>query len=194
MTDTTLEGSDAAPAVALEQAYDKMYGPVREPAHLQEWEQGVAPVSKVKLDPEIGRKLLEYRNLASCELFHSASQCFLFLWAMDEHADVWIAFEEIIPSSGDAVLSGYPRRRGFPSHPAEEKKLGHPTLVDGRGARVAGELYLDKEEGVDCLTWLVNVGSGRYCREFPPGPEQCKAVLNFFRVLIDESVQWDELE
>ncbi|WP_370301650.1 hypothetical protein [Pseudooceanicola sp.] len=89
------------------------------------------------------------------------------------------------------VVAGYPRRRNFPVHPAEEKKLGHPTLLAGNMARVAGELFLDEDENE--LFWFMNVSSGRYCRFDPPTAAQVRKALGLFQELIDEEVRLDDI-
>lgn len=172
---------------------DEKYGILRTPASIQKWEQGIAPVSKVLLDRNLGENLKAYQALSTCPLFGAASRCFLFIWAMDDECNIWIAFEEVLPPPG-VVISGHPRRRGYPSHPAEEKKLGHPTLINCRKARAAGELYLDEGDNDEPeLVWRVNVGSGRYCRKIPPTVAQCEAIHQRFRMIVGESVFWDEL-
>jgi hypothetical protein len=103
-----------------------------------------------------------------------------------------IAFEELaeLPDGTDAV--GHPRRRGFPVHPAAEKKLGHPTLVNGAAARIAGELFLDGKG--TSLEWHVSLYSGRYCRDIQPTDAQAEAVLSLFQSMIDANVILDRPE
>lgn len=173
--------------------HDERYGPLRAPTHVQEWERNIEPVSKVLLSETIGRRLRDYQELSQCELFGAVSRCFMLLWVMDKNCDIWLAFEEIIAPPGAHNLTGHPRRRGYPTHPAEEKKLGHPTLISCGEARAAGELYLDQEDDSTELFWHVNVGSGRYCLDSPPTQEQCEAIHERFRVIVGESILWDEL-
>lgn len=176
-----------------DQSADNKYGILRVPESIQDWETNTVPASKVLLDESIGKSLMAYQSLSTCQLFEAASRCFLFIWAMDDKCQIWIAFEEVIPPSG-VIIAGHPRRRGYPSHPSEEKKLGHPTLIDGQKARAAGELYLDEgDNDPKELVWRVNVGSGRYCRKNPPTAVQCNAIHQRFRMIIGESVFWDEL-
>jgi hypothetical protein len=144
---------------------------------------------------EIGADLKGYRDLAQTDLFWNVSQCFAFIWAMDSVGDVHIAYEEIlVDMDGVADLSklkeGYPRRRGFPVHPAMEKKLGHPTLIGGGPARVAGELFLDVRD--QKLHWFVNCGSGRYCADRKPSKRQSDNVHELFMEFIDNEVLYDD--
>lgn len=173
---------------------DAAYGALRGPSSIQPWENGNVPASKVALSIEIGKQLQSYRDLSGSDLFGSAAICFQFIWAMDANCQIYVAFEELWSqpaSSGEENRTGHPRRRGFPAHPAEEKKLGHPTLLEGGPARAAGELFLD-EDGSK-LQWYVNVASGRYCRLIPPTQEQCGALHRLFTEMIDSDILWDGL-
>lgn len=175
---------------------DIKFGELRFPSNLREWEDGASPVSKSLLDKDLGQKLRGYRDICQADLFRSAAQCFSFIWVMDEKCDVLVAYEEIVTGmpvvTGTGLLkNGHPRRRGFPSHPADEKKLGHPTLVDGGKARVAGELFLDVADGL--LQWYVSCGSGRYCRVAPPDLDQQGQVHALFMHLIDDQVRFDRI-
>jgi len=70
---------------------------------------------------------------------------------------VIFALEETIVEGG---TSRRPRMRGIPLN-GNVKPLGHPLLVGGSSARIAGELYLDLKDGSD-LVWVLNNRSGRY--------------------------------
>lgn len=166
------------------------FGSLREPTAIHPWENELTPKSKILLDSNVAHYLISYKKLSEIDLFYNAIQRFQFIWAMDEYYDIWIAYEEIVDV--DSTLSGHPRRRGCPSHPADEKKLGHPTLVNCGMARIAGELYLDEEESGD-LVWMLNASSGRYCRKTPPSTLQCEAIQNRFHMIIGESVKWDDI-
>jgi hypothetical protein len=50
--------------------------------------------------------------------------------------------------------------RGIPLNP-NVKPLGHPLLVGGGPARIAGEIYVDYDDDGQ-LTWVLNNKSGRY--------------------------------
>ena len=173
-------------ALVDEQSDEERFGPLRDPqGKPREWETGVKPKSLTILTKEMGEKLRSYRELAQSSLFWNVAQCSSFLWAMSDGGDVMIAYEEIVVDLDIAdhpeLKEGYPRRRGYPTHPATEKKLGHPTLVGGGKARIAGELFLDVKD--EKLHWFVNCNSGRYCREISVRPTQanCAAVEALFR-------------
>ncbi|GLS88211.1 hypothetical protein GCM10010873_31850 [Cypionkella aquatica] len=170
-----------------------MFGMPRAPSNVQPWEQETVPVSKVLLDAVSGKALKDYRQISATELFRASATCFLFIWAMDVEGKVFLAFEEVLPpddASDPTLRYGHPRRRGFPTHPAKEKKLGHPTLLNSGHARMAGELLLDEHE--NNLLWYLNAESGRYCRSLPPSRSQCEAVRDLFEKMIKDTVIWDE--
>ncbi|MBZ9870164.1 hypothetical protein LB542_04710 [Mesorhizobium sp. BR1-1-9] len=169
------------------------FGVARAPSLIRDWETEAKPKSLVKMTREVGAHLRSYRDLAQNDLFWNVSQCSSFIWAMGENGEVFVAFEEIVVEpDGDALglKEGYPRRRGYPTHPADEKKLGHPTLIGNGHARIAGELFLDVAE--EKLHWFVNCGSGRYCRDVRPNGDQSKAIHEFFMELIDDAVRFDD--
>jgi len=189
---TTSMGANQNAVQASSARLDERYGVCREPSEIRPWEEGVKPRSLVMLTKEVGTSLRTYRDLAQGELFWNMSQCSTFIWAMDELGQVFLAFEEVIPDGDidiDGLKEGHPRRRGFPAHPAQEKKLGHPTLLGGGQARVAGELLLDVAE--EKLHWFVNCASGRYCRLMPPTHDQCRAIHELFMECIDDGVRFD---
>lgn len=174
---------------------DERYGACRVSKEVRDWEIDVKPKSLVRLTEDVGAKLRSYRILAQDGLFWNVSQCSSLIWAMNGIGEVFLAFEELVfdlgVGSGASKLKyGYPRRRGFPSHPADEKKLGHPTLVGEGSARIAGELFLDVE--AEKLHWFVNCGSGRYCRDIQPSAEQGRAIHQLFIEFIDDEVRFDD--
>lgn len=80
------------------------------------------------------------------------------IWAVTRDGDMVFALEETIVEGG---TSRGPRMRGIPLN-GNVKPLGHPLLVNGAGARIAGELYLDHTNGEGDLIWVLNNRSGRY--------------------------------
>lgn len=176
-----------APRVPL----DEEFGALRVPHRVEPWEEGRVPKSRELLTPEVGKKLRDLRLAAATPLLRYSVKTVTYIWAMDERGDVFIAVEELAEMPDGSRIEGYPRRKNFPVHPAEEKKLGHPTLVGGGRARLAGELFLDELAGE--LLWFVNVSSGRYCRFSPPTLEQAKRILKKFQLLIEADVRLDDI-
>jgi hypothetical protein len=80
------------------------------------------------------------------------------IWIVAETGDVIFALEETIEINGTSRM---PRMRGVPLN-GNVKPLGHPLLVGGKPARIAGELYLDTADENGQLTWVLNNRSGRY--------------------------------
>lgn len=156
---------------------DQRYGPVRLPEKVDEWERDRKPASLSDLRAA-ARSLLDIENLANSFLMRQSLRAQNFLWVMDADGFVLIAVEELAITYPDVPYSGYPRRRGY-RHPHEEKKLGHPTLVAGGPARIAGELALDTDGAG--LRWILNANSGRYCRQMPPDSAHLACVAALFK-------------
>jgi hypothetical protein len=171
---------------------DLYFGTAKQPSRIDIWEMGGRPKSLSDLNGTTGNALNRYGNLAQLDLLKFDAMAKRFIWAIDRDGGVKIAVEELaaLPDGGDSA--GHPRRRHFPIHPAQERKLGHPCLVDGAAVRVAGELFLDINESGK-LVWYVNVKSGRYCREERPTSAQEGNVLGLFREMIGNSIQFDSL-
>lgn len=170
---------------------DRTYGALRSPYKVDAWEVSRHPESRSVLNEALGTALAGYKNVSQNALFQHAARSMTYIWAMKDNGEISIAVEELAEMPDGTEVRGFPRRRNYPRHPAEEKKLGHPCLVSGGGARVAGELFLDDATGTLC--WYVNVSSGRYCRFQPPTAEQVANVVVRFRALIEEEVQLDDI-
>jgi hypothetical protein len=169
---------------------DSYFGFAKQPSRVDSWELDAKPKSLSDLDVEVSNKLRRYGRVAQVELLKFDAMAKRFIWAIDRDGSVRIAVEELatLPDGGDSV--GHPRRRRFPIHPAQERKLGHPCLVEGAEARIAGELFMDLAKN-GTLTWYVNVKSGRYCREQRPTAAQERNVLLLFREMIGKGVEFD---
>lgn len=171
---------------------DESYGAPRAALRVDPWEVNRAPKSKTFLDEPAGSALKQYREVSEFTLFVFAAKCVSYLWLIDVRGQFVLAVEELAEMPDGTSITGFPRRRDYPVHPAEEKKLGHPTLVGGSDARIGGELFLDDPDG--SLQWFVNVNSGRYCKETPPNAQQEDAILQHFRALVDRDVQFDDIK
>lgn len=124
-----------------------------------EWEDRHTPFSLFKLDRNSGEAMCKALELAQQSPFGIALTTIGFIWVMDSSGHVWIAVEELALAD-EVKRRGIPRRR-HGQHPASEKKLGHPTLVAGQAARIAGELAIEEISGR--YRWVINCSSGRYC-------------------------------
>ena len=78
----------------------------------------------------------------------------IILWLVDQNGDIIFAIEEAV---ADGLPLDVPRHRRA-EHKVGKAKLGHPALIAGRKARVAGEIYYDPRDNV----WKINMNSGRY--------------------------------
>lgn len=170
---------------------DRDFGTMRAPSKVDAWEVDRAPASKTRVDAAVGNGLVAYKDAVQLQLFAHAARCVTYIWVIDADGSVHMSVEELAELPDGTEIMGYPRRRDYPRHPAEEKKLGHPTLVGGNNARVGGELFLDVKGGK--LMWFVNVNSGRYCQFAPPSPEQVANVLETFQELVEPEVELDDV-
>jgi len=167
------------------------YGNPRWPSKVHGWEAGRAPRSLSRLDEATGEALVRFKSANQDSLFKFAAKCVTYLWVMDVDGVVHISVEELALMPDGTDVTGYPRRRDFPVHPVEEKKLGHPTLVNGERARMGGELFLDNTCSELC--WYINVNSGRYCKDAPPSETQVQNILTLFREAVETSVEFDDI-
>lgn len=79
-----------------------------------------------------------------------------YIWVINELGDIVIG-EDIVDESGDG----------------ETTYQGHPTLIDGKPGRVAGELnYLKGEE-----TWTINLKSRAYSGHLDPASDEAQGYL-----------------
>lgn len=170
---------------------DDEYGELRPPEKVDRWEKNKRPASLCTLDQNLAQKLTALEALVQDRLFRSSARAKNYLWAMDADGSIRIAVEELAIRQPRASYAGYPRRRGY-SHPSEEKKLGHPTLLNSGSARIAGELAFDENLETGKLQWILNANSGRYCKQKPPTEIQIDKVAQLFRNLgVDVEVDYD---
>lgn len=171
------------------EALDLAFGVTRGPEKIDVWELDQKPLSLTMLNEAVGQILRELEVLAQSSLLGFAMRSMNYIWAMTEDGTIWIAMEELA-FLDEFPHQGYPRRRSC-QHPSDQKKLGHPTLVDGGDVRIAGELAFDETERGG-LAWIINMNSGRYCRQMPPSPQQLDAVAAKFGELgITAKVDYD---
>ena len=160
------------------------------PTRIFDWERHRRPRSIAQLDLIVAETLASLGRLLNCNLLRYAAKSIMYIWVMDRHGSIWIAVEELAELPDGRNLTGHPRRRDFPVHPAGEKKLGHPSLLDGDAARIAGELFLDEVDG--SLVWHVNDHSGRYCRDIRPSQQQRANVKSLFSDFFQCEVIFDD--
>ena len=138
---------------------DNLYGPViaAQSGGLKSWEVNERLIC-YELDQASARELAELLSAASSgSIGFRVATSITLIWVVTVTGTVVFALEETIDLSG---TSRRPRMRGVPLN-SSVKPLGHPLLVDGAPARIAGELYLDRSED-GALTWVLTNRSGRY--------------------------------
>lgn len=158
---------------------DQDFGVPRKPEKVDVWEQNIKPLSLSRLE-DAANTLKSLTELADQALVQADLRVKTFLWVMDGNGEIFVAIEELAPKTPAAPHSGFPRRRAF-GHPAEEKKLGHPTLIDAGEARIAGEIAFDRQQNSSSLQLVLNANSGRYCRQNPPSRQQVHRIADKFR-------------
>lgn len=171
---------------------DVTYGTPRAPFIVKTWEKGAYPLSRCMLDHASGSALAKYIENFGSPLFRFEEERKLLIWAMDDGGTVWLAFEETTLGSWDHIGEGYAHRMVLDlDNPRYELecKLGHPTLLDGGMARIAGELRLSLEAN-GMASAKINGSSGRYCKGINPRPtiQQLKAVARMFTLNIGLTV------
>lgn len=169
---------------------DERFGVPRPPLKVDDWEIGRSPKSNTTLSEDIAQRLSAIAQQMDCTLLHGFARSVTFLWVMEVVGTLRVCVEELAETPSGLDLEGYPRRRGYPSHPVREKKLGHPTLVAGDDARIAGELFDLRSDG---LRWYINVKSGRYCKKRPPSGHQIAQILALFQSLLGKDVRFDDI-
>jgi hypothetical protein len=154
------------------------FGEPRDPSHKDAWEIDCIPVSLRRFDALVGRHFFEFANAANGSLFKHFALTVVCLWAIDVDGNLWVALEELAPFETRKPHVGYPRRRDV-DDPFEKRKLGHPTLLGLKPARIAGELMLDFDTD-GALEWTINAHSGRYCQKHMPSKKQLENVAQIF--------------
>lgn len=158
----------------------------------QDWEQGKMQASLTDLDKVTGASLRQFKEAAQNNLLRWVSKSMTFLWGVEPDGRVKIAVEEIASIDGKVVTPGFSSRREIPRNVTLDQKLGHPCLMETTSARIAGELYLDKDSVDDeRLVWRLNDHSGRYHANGNPSPtdEQISNVARIFANCIGEDIE-----
>jgi hypothetical protein len=138
---------------------DVQFGQALPPSRKPDYhEQNFTPKSKEKLDINSGEKLRNFMNEVKDGLKFPKITFWTvkILWIMDEKGEIYFSIEEVIDDRG---------RLFFPlpdslKIPEGKMKLGHPSLVECRAARIAGEINFDYEANTP--GWTISNKSGRY--------------------------------
>jgi hypothetical protein len=178
-----------------EQELDDMFGKPKSPTRVYDWEQSKRPLSSGLFDRSVAERLRDFAKSSDFALLKFVARTLTFIWVMDKSGQVHLAVEEIAVLPARMKPQGHPRRRHYPVHPSDDKKLGHPTVLDegSKLARIAGELFLDFDE-TNNLMWFVNDNSGRYCKNEVPTVQHKANILHFFQGLLGVKVQFDHLK
>jgi hypothetical protein len=136
------------------------YGAPTKPKYHDNIERHKKPESLQKLDQDSSKLLAQYLRSANDGLLmpRVTHQTIVILWLIDEAGDCWYCIEEMYKS--DSEISVFPRLDEV-DYPKGYEKLGHPSLISAKRARIAGEIIwsgLSLSEG----KWLISNKSGRY--------------------------------
>ena len=132
---------------------DNTFGAPKKPKMVKDWEKN--PDGTVVRNPTVQ----EVKPGSAPKLDPSKAKDPGYIWLIDENGRMYVAEEVQVGAAPD----GYP------------KKLGHPTLVEGRDARIGGELKLT-ESG-----WEMNNKSGRYSNHPDRTSSQLENAINMMR-------------
>lgn len=157
---------------------DKKYGIVVLPTRRTASEVSFRPKSVFEFDDEGSCRLKNLIDLVEDEYYFSYClySDFTILWLIDRGGKLIISLEETLidgQSSGSYPLPRFVDRQ----NPIRERKLGHPALVGGEGARIGGELKYDPMR----KDWYLSNASGRYGVNLGRTEEQLEEVAKLFR-------------
>lgn len=153
---------------------DERFGPLIAPTRVEEWERNWFPKSLSKLDARSALSLQRHMGEISSGWSLGRVWCddTLIIWVVDEGGVVWFAIEELI---WKALPTGLPKFQRFPLT-EWEPKLGHPSLIGGKSARIGGEIQFN----ISTLSWSINNGSGRYGYDPSRNARQLSNVAQIF--------------
>jgi len=144
---------------------DARFGLCVEPIRLNGAEETHLPSTLFHLSGETAlclTRLIEMSRVQS-KFSHFPFDDFAILWVVNEKGEILIALEEAVV---DGSTKNFPLPKNLASaytelgRPPGYSKLGHPALVGGAAARIAGEIICDL--GQNPGVWYINNRSGRY--------------------------------
>lgn len=141
---------------------------------VEDWERDHFPKSLSTLTDSTAAQLKTLMdNVArACRIDQFLVLDVIILWVVNQYGDIIFAVEEAV---SDGLPLDVPRHRRA-EHKIGKDKLGHPALVAGRQARVAGEIYYEIRQNI----WVINMESGRYCLTCERKREHLENVRNRF--------------
>lgn len=140
----------AKPRTRRERMVDAV-GPARSPAYVRSNE--LADIDAARFKKARGRQSARPGDGRTIHLDPSRQ---VYLWLIDE--------------SGAFHVAPYEKR------PDGSENIGHPMLVGGRRARMAGELHFVRRKKSGRDVWQLDSDSGRYIKPYPEvSPEQLAA-------------------
>lgn len=155
---------------------DARFGDCKEPGRVGQYEVSRAPASLFQFDETTAGKLKAIAATLDAEfkISHCLYTDFTVIWLIDDAGALLIALDEVV---ADDERRTYPLPRVMSTDTRmRERKLGHPSLVQGKAARIGGELNYEPEEKL----WYLTNMSGRYGLGCGRTPGQLGEVAKLF--------------
>ncbi len=139
-------------------------------------EKRYKPQSCEKLNTSTGKKLKSLMDEVASGVILSKLTFWAvtILWVMDKEGDIYFSVEEVVDSRG-CLMFPLPESLDLP---IGKMKLGHPSLIDCKSARIAGEIMFDMY--ADSPTWVLSNKSGRYGLRVATTAVHLKNVIGIF--------------
>jgi hypothetical protein len=120
------------------------------------------PDSLIQLNDETAPRLQQFMKQveAGCRIGLTLMRDVIFIWLIDKDGRIVLALEELVI---DSRPLGVPKFQELSKAVAVlREKLGHPSLVQGEPARIAGEIRYLRATPTRTPLWIINNISWRY--------------------------------
>lgn len=156
---------------------DAQFGDCKEPGQVGQYEASHTPSSRFQFDQASAVKLKAIAATldAQFKISHCLYTDFTVIWLIDDTGALLIGLDEVVADDGQSTFP-MPRALGGDTR-SRERKLGHPSLVRGKAARIGGELNYQPGAGL----WYLTNKSGRYGLGRDRTQEQLDEVAKLFQ-------------
>lgn len=137
------------------------YGKAVPPAYFDNIEKFKFPDSRQLLEASSAAHLRSYLDSARHGLLvpQIVHQSAIILWLIDESGSCWFCIEEMYKADSNNTV--FPRLNEI-DYPKGYEKLGHPSLVSAKKARIGGEIVWSSGADGHGPRWRLSNKSGRY--------------------------------
>lgn len=160
------------------QNLDEKFGVCIPPGKVRDIESKFKPVSYINFNnggSNILKGLFD-KTQSGCYISYCLYSEFTILWLINQEGELIVSIEEVVADEDGAERYPLPRRVPY-DNPIRHRRLGHPSLVGGGVARIAGELSYEPETE----TWYLTNRSGRFGANVGRSPDQLEEVAKRFR-------------